>query len=84
VCDKTCRFLIANAGTASAVRLLGAWIFRVAGACSYPNAWTGYWAVGSYDQQTWFRVPSTYDIESGELEICIDATNAVIWVRITT
>lgn len=28
---------------------------------SYNNAWTGYNAAASYDQQTWFRVPSTFD-----------------------
>lgn len=28
---------------------------------SYNNAWTGYNAAASYDQQNWFRVPSTFD-----------------------
>ncbi len=28
---------------------------------SYKNAWAGYHAVASYDQQTWFRVPSQFD-----------------------
>lgn len=28
---------------------------------SYKNAWDGYHAVASYDQQNWFRVPSSFD-----------------------
>ncbi|MGJ3442503.1 M14-type cytosolic carboxypeptidase [Pseudomonas sp. Je.1.5.c] len=28
---------------------------------SYKNAWDGYQAVASYDQQSWFRVPSQFD-----------------------
>ena len=28
---------------------------------SYKNAWSGYNAVASYDQQRWFRVPSQFD-----------------------
>lgn len=32
-----------------------------AGQSSYNKAWTGYNAVASYDHQTWFRVPSTFD-----------------------
>ena len=28
---------------------------------SYNRAWTGYNAAASYDQKTWFRVPSTFD-----------------------
>ncbi|HCV40674.1 MAG TPA: hypothetical protein DGQ94_18560, partial [Pseudomonas sp.] len=28
---------------------------------SYKNAWSGYNAVASYDQQSWFRVPSQFD-----------------------
>jgi murein tripeptide amidase MpaA len=32
-----------------------------AGQSSYPQAWQGYNAVASYDQATWFRVPSEFD-----------------------
>ncbi len=32
-----------------------------AGQSSYSNAWAGYNAVASYDQKTWFRVPSQFD-----------------------
>ncbi|MEQ7921543.1 M14-type cytosolic carboxypeptidase [Xanthomonas sp. WHRI 1810A] len=31
---------------------------------SYNRAWTGYNAAASYDQKTWFRVPSTFDGKS--------------------
>ncbi|MDD2565186.1 MAG: M14-type cytosolic carboxypeptidase [Salinivirgaceae bacterium] len=34
---------------------------------SYPEGWTGYRAVASYDLKTWFRVPTTYN--GTELEI---------------
>ncbi|QBF27041.1 hypothetical protein EXN22_15575 [Pseudomonas tructae] len=36
-------------------------ILENAGQSSYHEAWSGYQAVASYDQQEWFRVPSTYD-----------------------
>jgi len=32
-----------------------------AGKTSYPIAWVGYDVLASYDQRTWFRIPSTYD-----------------------
>lgn len=32
-----------------------------ASASSYNRAWTGYNAAASYDQKTWFRVPSSFD-----------------------
>ena len=32
-----------------------------AGQSSYPHAWPGYHAVASYDQETWFRVPSRFE-----------------------
>src|SRR6476620_6458732 len=38
-----------------------------AGEASYPDGWVGYQAVASYDRQSWFRVPTTY--ENGVLEI---------------
>jgi murein tripeptide amidase MpaA len=38
-----------------------------AGQASYPDGWVGYQAVASYDRQSWFRVPTTY--ENGVLEI---------------
>ncbi|WP_312936180.1 M14-type cytosolic carboxypeptidase [Pseudomonas sp.] len=45
---------------------------------SYPNAWSGYHAVGSYDQQTWFRVPSQFD--GTALHIDLDAEQAQVWL----
>ncbi|WP_459206035.1 M14 family metallopeptidase [Pseudomonas sp. MLB6B] len=45
---------------------------------SYPNAWTGYHAVASYDQQTWFRVPSEFD--GTALHIDLDAEQAHVWL----
>ncbi|MFA7893043.1 M14 family metallopeptidase [Pseudomonas putida] len=36
---------------------------------SYKNAWSGYNAVASYDQQTWFRVPSQFDGSALSFEI---------------
>ena len=38
-----------------------------AGEASYPDGWVGYQVVASYDRQSWFRVPTTY--ENGVLEI---------------
>lgn len=37
--------------------------FRIAnaGSASYPTAWPGYNALASYDEQTWFRVPTQFD-----------------------
>jgi murein tripeptide amidase MpaA len=32
-----------------------------ASSTSFPEGWKDYLAVASYDQQTWFRVPTTYD-----------------------
>jgi len=32
-----------------------------AGASAYPEGWTDYEAVASYDRETWFRVPTSYD-----------------------
>ncbi len=32
-----------------------------ASAASYPEGYEGYYAAASYDKETWFRVPSTYD-----------------------
>ncbi|WDY56308.1 M14 family metallopeptidase [Pseudomonas sp. PSKL.D1] len=36
---------------------------------SYKNAWDGYNAVASYDQKTWFRVPSQFDGKALSFEI---------------
>ena len=36
---------------------------------SYNNAWTGYNAAASYDQQNWFRVPSTFDGQALNFEL---------------
>lgn len=35
--------------------------FLNAGVTSYPDGWKEYQAVASYDRQTWFRVPTSYD-----------------------
>ncbi|AIZ33148.1 hypothetical protein DZC75_12430 [Pseudomonas parafulva] len=44
---------------------------------SYPNAWEGYHAVGSYDQQHWFRIPSTFD--GTALTFSLDAEQPIAW-----
>ena len=38
-----------------------------AGEGSFPTAWPNYHACASYDRKYWFRVPSSYDKESGVL-----------------
>lgn len=35
--------------------------FLNAGQAAYPDGWRNYQAVASYDNQSWFRVPSAYD-----------------------
>ena len=35
--------------------------FLNAGAAAYPDGWIDYQAVASYDRETWFRVPTSYD-----------------------
>jgi murein tripeptide amidase MpaA len=40
-----------------------------AGESSYNGAWTGYNAVASYDQRTWFRVPSQFDGKALNFEL---------------
>ena len=42
-------------GNACTLRLLNA------GETSYPDGWKGYQAVASYDRETWFRVPTSFD-----------------------
>lgn len=44
---------------------------------SYSSAWTGYNAVASYDHQTWFRVPSTYD--GSALNFNLTPTGQQVW-----
>ena len=34
--------------------------FVNAGACTYPDGWSGYSVVASYDRSDWFRLPTTY------------------------
>ncbi len=48
-----------------------------AGQSSYKQAWHGYHAVASYDQRTWFRVPSRF--EEGALNFDIEPQHAQIW-----
>jgi murein tripeptide amidase MpaA len=40
-----------------------------AGDSSYPEGWVDYNACCSYDRTIWFRVPTTYDAETGVLTI---------------
>jgi murein tripeptide amidase MpaA len=40
---------------------------------SYNRAWTGYNAAASYDQKTWFRVPSTFDGKALNVRFTPDA-----------
>lgn len=44
---------------------------------SYNGAWTGYNASASYDQKTWFRVPSSFDGKA--LNFHITPTEPQIW-----
>jgi murein tripeptide amidase MpaA len=44
--------------------------FLNAARATYVDGWRGYRAVASYDRQTWFRVPTTF--ENGELVIAHD------------
>ncbi len=37
--------------------------FTNAGATTYPKGWENYQAVASYDRETWFRVPTSFDGE---------------------
>ena len=48
-----------------------------AGQSAYSQAWDGYNAVASYDQQNWFRVPSRY--ADGELHFSLVAEQERIW-----
>ena len=48
-----------------------------AGQSSYPTAWAGYHAVASYDQRTWFRVPSRF--EAGALSFDFEAREPQAW-----
>jgi len=48
-----------------------------AGNAAYHWAWSGYNAVASYDQKTWFRVPSTY--ADGTLSFGLEVEQAQIW-----
>ena len=48
-----------------------------AGQSSYKQAWHGYHAVASYDQRTWFRVPSRF--AEGALNFDIEPQQAQIW-----
>ncbi|MDD0976593.1 M14 family metallopeptidase [Pseudomonas fontis] len=48
-----------------------------AGESSYNAAWQGYQAVASYDQQTWFRVPSQFDGKA--LHFSLEAREPQAW-----
>lgn len=45
---------------------------------SYPNAWSGYQAVASYDQQQWFRTPTHFD--GSALHIELEAKQQQAWI----
>ncbi|PSS47035.1 M14-type cytosolic carboxypeptidase [Pseudomonas sp. BBP2017] len=44
-------------------------VLENAGQSSYNEAWTGYQAVASYDQQSWFRVPTQFDGKALSFEL---------------
>lgn len=48
-----------------------------AGQSAYSHAWTGYNAAASYDQKSWFRVPSRF--ENGALNFGLEPEQARIW-----
>ncbi len=52
-------------------------ILENASESSYKNAWDGYHAVASYDQQTWFRVPSSFDGKA--LRFSLEAREPQAW-----
>lgn len=43
---------------------------------AFNNAWTGYHAVASYDHQTWFRVPSSFDGQALNFSLVPDQPQA--------
>jgi len=51
--------------------------FLNAANATYVDGWRGYNAVASYDRETWFRVPTTY--ESGELAIAHEVSRDSIY-----
>ena len=44
---------------------------------AYPDGWEGYQAVASYDRQTWFRVPSSYENGTLSFEILLTLHHTV-------
>ncbi|MDE1168043.1 MAG: M14-type cytosolic carboxypeptidase [Pseudomonas sp.] len=48
-----------------------------AGQSAYNSAWSGYNAAASYDQKTWFRVPSHYDGKALSFELV--PTEGQVW-----
>ena len=44
------------------------YVIMNAGECSYAAAWNGYNVCASYDREYWFRVPTSYDDENGQLK----------------
>lgn len=54
-----------------------AFILENASESSYKNAWDGYHAVASVDQQTWFRVPSHFDGKA--LHFSLQASEPQAW-----
>jgi len=48
-----------------------------AGQSAYPNAWSGYQAVASYDQRNWFRVPSRFEHDA--LLFDLEPSEAQVW-----
>lgn len=64
---------------AAALQVGQRYAFRLQNAAqsSYNQAWHGYHAVASYDQQTWFRVPSTFDGQA--LRFALEAQGTEVW-----
>ncbi|MFK8330503.1 M14-type cytosolic carboxypeptidase [Pseudomonas sp. BJa5] len=52
-------------------------ILENAGQSSYNQAWKGYQAVASYDQQHWFRVPTEFDGKA--LSFSLKAAQPQVW-----
>ena len=51
--------------------------FENAGACTYPNGWSNYRAVASYDRTSWFRVPTAY--EGGVMTVRHTPERDAVW-----
>lgn len=48
-------------------------VIENAGEASYPAGWQGYKAAASYDRETWFRAPTSFDGRSLVIEVTLEA-----------